>query len=285
VTVGLLSRPVVVCDALVLRTWACGETSTIASLLTDGHGFVKVIAKAARRSGSALRPLVQSGRLIEVEFGLAPGRDLQYLRAGSVQLDPLSGATLHQHAYLLAAVELLDRCRSAGSDASQLFDLGAGFARVLSCASCGTESALFYAFELALLDRLGMTPELGRCTRCGCDGDVLAERRLWFNPASGGVVCGGCESAAGVAGSRRLSAEARRALGDLADGRYGDEPSPELRREIGVLLHRFLEYHLPGYRLPAALDLLRRPADAGEIGPDDPEDPEDPEDWDRRERA
>jgi hypothetical protein len=23
------------------------------------------------------------------------------------------------------------------------------------------------------------------------------------------------------------------------------------------MLHRFLEYHLPGYRLPAALDLLR----------------------------
>ena len=74
-TVGLLSRPVVVCDALVLRTWACGETSVIASLLTDGHGFVKVIAKSARRSGSTLRPLVQPGRLIEVEYGLATGRD------------------------------------------------------------------------------------------------------------------------------------------------------------------------------------------------------------------
>ena len=43
-------------------------------------------------------------------------------------------------------------------------------------------------------------------------------------------------------------------------------PAAELTRAIsrdwGVMLHRFLEYHLPGYRLPAALDLLRtrRPA-------------------------
>ena len=33
--------------------------------------------------------------------------------------------------------------------------------------------------------------------------------------------------------------------------------APEDRREAGALLHRFLGYHLPGYRLPAALDLLR----------------------------
>jgi len=32
---------------------------------------------------------------------------------------------------------------------------------------------------------------------------------------------------------------------------------PTVRREVGALLHRFLGYHLPGYRLPAALDLLR----------------------------
>ena len=261
-TVGLLSRPVVVCDALVLRTWACGETSVIASLLTDSHGFVKVIAKSARRSGSTLRPLVQPGRLIEVEFGLVPGRDLQYLRAGSVKLDPLSDARLEQYAYLLAAVELIDRCRTAGSDALRLFALGAEFVRVLSCATSGSAPPLFYAFELALLVCLGMAPEVQRCTGCGRGGAEL-DRPLWFSPASGGLVCGSCEAAGGNAGSRRLTTAAQDALVDLSTGEIAAAPSRELMREIGILLHRFLEYHLPGYRLPAALDLLRRPAAPG----------------------
>ena len=260
---GLLSRPVVVCDALVLRTWACGETSVIASLLTDGHGFVKVIAKSARRSGSTLRPLVQPGRLIEVEYGLATGRDLQYLRAGSVKLDPLSDADLEQHAYLLAAVELIDRCRTAGSDALRLFALGAEFVRMLSCATFGSAAPLFYAFELALLVCLGMAPELQRCTGCGCDGAEADRSPFWFSPASGGLVCGRCEASRGNAGSRRLTTATQDALVDLAAGEIAAAPSREVRREIGILLHRFLEYHLPGYRLPAALDLLRQPAAPG----------------------
>ena len=36
-----------------------------------------------------------------------------------------------------------------------------------------------------------------------------------------------------------------------------DPLARSMRRELGALLHRFLGYHLPGYRLPAALDLLR----------------------------
>jgi hypothetical protein len=45
---------------------------------------------------------------------------------------------------------------------------------------------------------------------------------------------------------------------DLTAAAVGDEELPRpMRRELGSLLHRFLGYHLPGYRLPAALDLLR----------------------------
>ncbi|NCQ33592.1 hypothetical protein GW813_00675, partial [bacterium] len=69
---SVLPRPVACTDALVLRSWPCGETSAIASYLTRDHGYVKVIAKAARRPRSQLRPLVEPGRLIGVEFGLDP---------------------------------------------------------------------------------------------------------------------------------------------------------------------------------------------------------------------
>lgn len=91
---SVLTKPSAASDALVLRAWPCGETSVIASLLTRELGFVKVLAKAARRPRSRLRPLVEPGRLLNVEFGLDPARELQYLRGGSVLLDPLAeGAT------------------------------------------------------------------------------------------------------------------------------------------------------------------------------------------------
>ena len=81
---SVLSRPAASSPALVLRTWNCGETSVIASLLTRDHGFVKVIAKAARRPKSSLRALVEPGRIVNAEFSLDPARELQYLRGGGV---------------------------------------------------------------------------------------------------------------------------------------------------------------------------------------------------------
>jgi hypothetical protein len=45
---------------------------------------------------------------------------------------------------------------------------------------------------------------------------------------------------------------------DLGGGLAFERP---LRREIGAHLHNFLGYHLPGYRLPAALELLRNRKD------------------------
>ncbi len=87
---GVMSRPSASTEALVLRCWPCGETSTIASLLTREHGFVKVIAKGARGPRSQLRPLIEPGRLVNVEFSLDARRELQYLRGGGVDLDPLA---------------------------------------------------------------------------------------------------------------------------------------------------------------------------------------------------
>ena len=54
---GVMSRPAASTEALVLRAWPCGETSAVVSLLTRDHGYVKVIAKAARSGRSRLRPL------------------------------------------------------------------------------------------------------------------------------------------------------------------------------------------------------------------------------------
>lgn len=268
---SVLPQPSASSDSLVLRIWPCGETSVIASLLTRDHGYIKVIAKAARRPNSRLRALVEPGRLVSVEFSLDPQRELQYLRGGSVELDPLGpGTTLEQSIFLQGALELVDRCRPLGgvipeatdhSAADEMFGICEAFIRVLSSASCPQPDLAFFAFEWQLLARHGMAPEIAGCTSCGLAHAELTATTMWFSPAEGGVICGTCARGEGVSSGKPLGDAALDIFSRLASGELdltAEIPFERpLRREIGAHLHNFLGYHLPGYRLPAALDLLR----------------------------
>jgi DNA repair protein RecO len=230
---------------------------------------VKVIAKSARQPRSTLRPLVEPGRLVNVEFSLDPGRELQYLRGGGVELDPLgTEPTLERSAYLLGALELVDRCRPAGAlvrddpgGSADLFGVCDAFLRMLSSSACPDPALVFFGFEWELLARHGVAPELLQCCACGHERGGLVAATLRFSAAEGGVMCGECARGGADAGGRPLGDEALSVLltlGELGmEGTRGLAPEAATRREVGGHLHRFLGYHLPGYRLPAALDLLR----------------------------
>ncbi len=263
---GILPQPSISTDAVVLRTWPCGETSVIASLLTREQGFVRVLAKAARRPLSRLRPLVEPGRLLNVDFSLDLSRELQYLRSGSVDLDPLTcGLTLEQSAFLLAALELVDRCRPMqvahwGLVAADLFDVCDGFIRMLSSLSDIDPARIFFAFEWQLLERHGLGPEVSCCASCGsAPGNGKDAKVQWFSASEGGLVCSVCGSESHI--GRPLSPQALEEFQAYDASTFLEEDHLEmtraLRREVGAHLHRFLGFHLPGYRLPTALDLLR----------------------------
>lgn len=262
---SLLPRPVASGRSLVLRTWPTGETSVIASVLVAELGLLRLVAKGARLQASRLRPLVQPGRLAELEFSLDPARDLQYLRGGSLLLDPLAGApTLERSACLLGALEIIDRCRPGDGHEEGLFTLCEAYVQVLSCADPGCETAHFYAFEIALLELMGIHPQLQACAQCATPR-AEAPGGSWLSPAAGGLVCGSCAANGAVAGARPLTEAALAAWDDLSAAPAAWPPAPLTRtvaRDWGVMLHRFLEYHLPGYRLPAALALLRTRAEA-----------------------
>jgi len=267
IIVGLLPKPVAVTDALVLQAWACGETSSIASYLTRDNGFVKVIAKAARRSRSKLRPLVEPGRLLAVEYSVDDKRDLQYLKGGSVIVDPMfDGGNLERSAFLLAALELVERCRprengTTGVVLDRLFAVCEEYVRVLSSPSCVDPGLLFFSFEWEFLRIHGLAPDVLSCLSCDRDRSDFDTAVIWFHPAEGGLVCGNCHNMKDGSGGYPLSGETLEYMAAMTGGGLADpshEPLPRpLRRELGAQLHRFMGYHLPGYRLPAALDLLR----------------------------
>jgi DNA repair protein RecO (recombination protein O) len=273
---SVLSRPTASDRGLVLRVWPTGETSVVASLLTSEHGLVRVIAKGARQTRSRLRPLVRPGHLVDLEFSLDPARELQFLRGGAVVLDPLAqGATLETSTYLQAALELVDRLRPGDGHEPGLFALCQGFVEVLSCAGPGHEAALFYAFETALLRLHGTQPALEACTQCGRTASGCAGGALWFSPAAGGLVCADCTREGAAAGARPLPESTLAVWPRLAAApeRWPHEVlARSVARDWGVMLHRFLEYHLPGYHLPAALSLLRA-GRGGAAGPRSEKDP------------
>lgn len=268
---GVLPQPSSSSESLVLRVWPCGESSVIASLLTRDHGYVKVIAKAARRPNSRLRALVEPGRVVTAEFSLDPSRELQYLRGGSVEVDPLGpGSTLEDSAFLQGALELVDRCRPQGGGSgeqddhapvAEMFEICDAFVGVLSSRSCPRPDLAFFTFEWELLVCHGMVPEVAGCTACGLPQVEMSDLTMWFSPSEGGMICGTCARGDGVSSGKPLSGDALRIFTSMAERRLDladDTPFERpLRREIGAHLHNFLGYHLPGYRLPAALELLR----------------------------
>lgn len=258
---SLLPQPTGSGRAVILRRWPAGESSLVASALVEGHGLLRLLAKGARQPRSRLRPLVEPGRLADLEFSLYRDRDLQYLRGGCLVLDPLAGAArLEQSAYLQAAVELVDRCQPGHGHESGLFRLCQAYLQVLSSAAAGCEAGLFYAFEVALLDLLGMRPLLEACTRCGRGAAQLRAGGHWLSPAAGGLVCGSCAAQGAGAGATPLGEAHLAAWSTIAAApdAWPTEALPRaLARDWGVVLHRFLACHLPGYRLPAALLLLK----------------------------
>jgi recombinational DNA repair protein (RecF pathway) len=154
--------------------------------------------------------------------------------------------------------------------AAVLFAVCGSFVRMLSSRSCNRPALLFFAFEWDLLARHGMAPEVSACVACGGDLAETEQYSLRFNPAEGGVVCGVCSAGDAAGGGRPLGREALDHLQDMAAAGVAmevaagdaDPLARSMRRELGALLHRFLGYHLPGYRLPAALDLLRAGKDS-----------------------
>ena len=143
-----------------------------------------------------------------------------------------------------------------------LFGICLEFLTVLSSPSCRRTALLFFAFEWELLARHGLAPEVDACACCGNERAGIAAGTMRFDPAEGGLVCGACSRGGGVAPGRPLSPGALDLMAELAArgvglDATGEDPARPLRREVGGALHRFLGYHLPGYRLPTALDLLR----------------------------
>jgi DNA repair protein RecO (recombination protein O) len=241
-------------DGLVLRTAPSGETSQIATFLSRRAGKIRLMAKGARSARSPMRGLLEPGNHLEVVYYYKEGRTVFYLREAA-QLNPQFSArdSLSHLAVRLAAMELLDQVCYPGSADENIADLAAEYVR---CGPATDSLFVFLAFELRLLEALGVLPGLAACVRCGAP---LAEG--WYSARHGSAICNRHGAGAGDNGDLvRLSAGTaetallcvEKPLRDLLELRV----DRGLRKQLGKIIHWTYTYHVQGYSLPKSLSLI-----------------------------
>jgi DNA repair protein RecO (recombination protein O) len=179
--------PPLATDALVLRTYAMGETSAVVVLLTRERGKLRAVAKGARgprpRYRSALEPLSE----VRVELYGRQGTDLYRLGDCDLLRSAFHATSRGLDAALAVpyCAELLDALSPEGEVDDNVYRLGRA---VVAGAAAGQDvPALLRYLEAWLLRLAGLYPQLDRCAGCG-NALYPAERR--YSAPAHGFVCG-----------------------------------------------------------------------------------------------
>jgi DNA repair protein RecO (recombination protein O) len=192
---------------VVLRTWPLTETSLIIHWLTPDLGRLATAAKGARRPKSPFRGKLDLFFLAEFSFSRSPRSSLHNLR--EVGLRETHSALredlgrLEQASY---AAALIEQVTEAETPLPAIFELMRGLLGAL--VSGPTQPQTLFAFELKLLQDLGLQPD-------------LEQTRL--SPGVKQIV-------------RALSQSAWNSVGRV-------KPSAVQTAELTHFLHGFLEYH------------------------------------------
>src|SRR6195952_1722552 len=155
-------------DAYVLHRYDWSETSLILDLFTRSKGRVTVAAKGAKRPYSQLRSVLLPFQRIAATIGKQAEDaqpDVVTLRGAEwAALDAtpvLPAARLFAGFYLN---ELLMKLVARGDAHPALFDAYAATLRSLAVSDDFSEQIGLRAFELVLLNSIGLLPELDRVT-------------------------------------------------------------------------------------------------------------------------
>lgn len=217
---------------IVLRTMRLGEADKIVTIVTQGRGKVRAVAKGVRKTksrfGGRLEPLqhvalqLYEGRSLDT---ITQVETIDHFRAIREDLDRLTQAT--------TMLEVVDALVQEGEENPRIHQMLLGALRTLEAAP---SPLVVPSFFWKLLAHEGFRPLLDQCGTCGSVDDLVA-----FDLNEGGVLCRNC------ARGTRLTSEAlsllRRILGgDLVA--VLAEPPTQAGYEVEHLATKALEYHL-----------------------------------------
>jgi DNA repair protein RecO (recombination protein O) len=237
-------------QGIVLRAVKLGEADKIVSILTQGSGKIRAVAKGIRRTNSKFGARLEP--MTHVSLLLYQGRNLDTVTQAEI-VHPFRA--VRSEFDLIAAgetmLEAADKVAEEHERNVRLFLLLLAGLRSLEDRP-NDPAAVAESFLLKLLSLSGFHPSLSACAVCGDPGPH--DR---FSAAQGGVVCDDCAVEAG-----RVSQPAVRWLDGLAKvdlaGAGDMTPEPLVRREARAMLYGFTEYHLDR-RMRSFTLLVRQP--------------------------
>ena len=144
---------------LILRTRLLTETSLIVHWLTRDLGRIATVAKGARRQKSPFRGKLDLFYLADFSFARSSKSDLHSLReVALIETHPALRRNLDLLQQAAYGAALIEQTTEIETPVPEVHDLMLALLRHLSTQPLGTETV--YAFELKLLDQLGLKPDL-----------------------------------------------------------------------------------------------------------------------------
>jgi DNA repair protein RecO (recombination protein O) len=239
--------------ARVLRTYPLGETSLIVQIHAREHGLLRAVAKGARDSKSRFRGLLEPGTALDLVIYLKEKQGLHLIKEISLagRMPPVS-ARLESLALRLAGLELVGQTAQDGEALEGLFDLLEDYLSIFE--EVGEDGFMpFFSLESSLLELHGILPSL---EDCALSGRSLSGKAIKFLPGEGAFVLASEEAEGMDLAQPDLDCLVSLFQNDPS-GLRGRSMEPGLRRRMGRILHLTLSRHLPGYRLPRSLEMLR----------------------------
>jgi DNA repair protein RecO (recombination protein O) len=225
-------------QGVVLRSAKLGEADKIVTVMTQGSGKVRGVAKGIRKTtsrfGARLEPfthvnlMLYRGRgsldtITQAEI-IAPHKairdDLALFAAGETMLEAVDRVAEEHERNVRLVLLLLSGLRALEAEPND-------------------PAAVAESFVLKLLSISGFHPSLTACAVCGSTDVQL------FAAGLGGAVCAAdAEPGAGHVSAAALDYLAAIGLADLGEAGRVEPPEARVRKESRGLLFGFAEYHL-----------------------------------------
>jgi len=218
-------------QGIVLRTMKLGEADRIITVLTQGVGKIRAVAKGVRKTRSKFGARLD--QFTHVDLLLYKGRELDIVTQAEIIT---SFREIRADYTRFAAGEMIleaaDRVIEDRERNTRMFMLLLGALRglVVEGADPGTVAD---AFLLRLTSLAGFRPALTACAECG-KSEVTR-----FSIQQGGMVCEACRTGGTIRVGEGTVPYLAALLDDVTPG-----PDPAARAEGSNLVRAYLEYHL-----------------------------------------
>ena len=187
-----MSQNIQVTRAFIMRTVDYRDSDRILTLLTRELGKISASSRWSRSSKKRFQGALEPFALLEVSLGRGRGHEKMFLlnEASLVDSHPGLATDLDRIGSAALVTELVRELTPENDPDPRMFDLLREFMSLVSSPKTISVKGLALCAKLRVLAFCGVAVGIGRCTTCGTP--VPRNKKAYFDPHRGGIVCTPC---------------------------------------------------------------------------------------------